>query len=136
MSSRFPGNVDVTMKVALLKGSGSAHQKTVVPSKTRRKCKRRNEMQASCPVRFLSPVCDAPSSHLKAAKRAWRTATPSLMSTFMCIPASCCRNPGLSPTFWYRLATFGTWLCMPGTQTQNTGFAEMPRASFRPSNKA
>lgn len=128
--------IAVAMKATLLEDSGSAHQKTVVPSKTRRKCKRRNEMQASCLVRFLSPVCDASSSYLKAAKRAWRTATPSLMSTFVCIPASCCRNSGLSPTFWYRMATFGTWLCMPGIQTQNTGFAEMPCASCWPSNKA
>lgn len=89
------------MKATLLEDSGSAHQKTVVPNNTRRKCKRRNEMQASCLVRFLPPVCDAPSSHLKAAKRAWRTATPSLMSTFTCIPASCCRFPG---TEWPPLA--------------------------------
>lgn len=126
MSSRFPGNVDVAMKATLLEDSGSAHQKTVVPSKTRRKCKRRNEMQASCLVRFLSPVCDAPGSHLKAAKRAWRTATPSLTSTFMCIPASCCRNPGLSLILWYRMATFGTWLCMPGIQTRTQALLRCP----------
>ena len=128
MSSTFPGHVDVAMKATLLEDSGSAHQKTVVPNNTRRKCKRRNEMQASCLVRFLPPVCDAPSSHLKAAKRAWRTATPSLMSTFTYIL--------LLQISWHRMATFGTWLCMPGIQTQNTGFAEMPCASCWPSNKA